>query len=262
MNKIIDFLNNDNEHELILSGYDRQIIDILSDYCGFTYDIISNDTIRIIQHSGNTKFITHNEPIVGGIYLGDSLYLLKETTNVDSSALYTFMSNFKSKISDDMYHFVTLLNSVGKLSILADNKHVIKAMSKYPIIKIKKICNFYIIYVPIENKILIVGLINMMYDAYYVVNMVAYGDTSSMKLSKKYKSNKCVPTCKNITHPFCGNDHGKNNYLYCKNQIQFLQTNGFYEFIINKYRCPDACCQGYHIFRLSSPNNYEIKKSV
>lgn len=262
MDKLISFLNNENEHEIILDTYDNSLISLLADYCGFNYDILGNNNIRIIQHNNNTNFSIHNEPVIGGIYIGDGVYLLKTDNNIDNSALHIFMSNFKSKISDDIYHFITMLNSIGSLKILSDNKHAIKAINKYPNIKVKKVCNFYIIYVPIENKVLVVSLINMMFEAYYIVNMFAYGDTSSLKLSKKFKPNKCINTCKNITNPFCNNDHGKNNYLYCKNQIKFLQTNGFCEFIINKYRCPDPCCQGYHIFRLSSPNNYEIKKSI
>lgn len=262
MNKLIDFLNNETENTIVLNEYDRTAIHLLSDYCGFTYEILGNSNVRIVKHNMSIKFQTFQEPTIGSIYLGDSVYLFKVDNEVDNNALHNFMSHFKSKISDEMYHFITMLNSLNLLEILSENKHAMKSIEKYPTMRVKKICNFYLTYVEIENKILIIGLINMMSKVYFVVNMYAYGNANSLKVSQKFKSNKCSPTCKNSTHPFCTNDHGKKNYLYCNNQVKYLYTNGFYDFIVNRYMCLDPCCQGYHIFRVSSPNNYEIKKSI
>ena len=262
MNKIIDFLNNESENTVILNDCDKSIIHLLSDYCGFTYEILGNLNIRIVKHNTNIKFQSSNDPIPGSIYLGDNVYLLKIDDQADNNVLHIFMSNFKNKISDELYHFITVLNSMNLLEILSENKHAMKSIEKYPTMKVKKICNFYLTYVEIEGKLLIVGLINMISKVYFVVNMYATSNVSSLKVSMKFKSNKCNPACKNSTHPFCTNDHGKRNYLYCNNQVKFLQTHGFYEFIMNRYTCPDVCCQGYHIFKMSSPNNYEIKKSI
>jgi hypothetical protein len=262
MNKIIDFLNNDNESFIITNEYDKTLIHLLSDYCGFTYEILGNSNIRIVKYNKTAKFQISNDPIIGSIYIGDNIYLFKNDDQADNNSLYNFMSNFKNKISDEMYHFITMLNSINALDILYTSKHAIKSIEKYSNMKVKKICNFYLTYAEIDNKLLIVGLINMISKLYFIVNMYACSNVNSLKISLKYKSNKCTPTCKNSTNPFCTNDHGKKNYLYCYNQINHLHTHGFYDFIVNRYTCQDVCCQGYHIFKMSSPNNYEIKKSI
>jgi len=262
MNKLIDFLNNENENLIVLNEYDPHILPLMSDYCGFCYEILGNSNVRVIQHNTGIKFEVLSEPTPGSLYIGDGVYLLKHIDNPTGDALFRFMSNFKSKVSDEMYHFITMLNTLNLLEILSENKHAMKSIEKYPNMKVKKICNFYLTYIEVEQKILIIGLINMMSKVYFVVNMYAFGSINSLKVSKKFKPIKCIPTCKQSTHPFCTNDHGKKNYLYCANQIKYLQTNGFCDFIMNRFMCTDVCCQGYHIFRVSSPNNYDMKKSV
>lgn len=262
MNKLIDFLNNETETLIILNEYNSALLPLLSDYCGFCYEILGNSNVRIMQHNTGVKFQVLSEPTVGSLFIGDGLYLLKIPNDTNTDALFRFMSNFKSKVSDEMYHFITLLNSMNALDILSENKHAMKSIEKYPNMKVKKVCNFYITYIEIELKILVIGLINMISKNYFVVNMYAFGSVNSLKISRKFKTNKCTQSCKHTTHPFCTNDHGKKNYLYCANQVNYLHTHGFCDFIMNRFTCLDPCCQGYHIFRVSSPNNYDIKKSV
>lgn len=262
MNKLIDFLNNEEETLTILNDCDIDLMPLMSDYCGFCYEILGNSSIRVMKHNVATKYQVLSEPVPGCFYVGDNLYVFKVAADISTDALFRFMSNFKTKVSDEMYHFITLLNSVNGLDILSENKHAMKAIEKYPQMKVKKIRNFYLTYVEVENKILVIGLINMIAKVYFVVNMYAFGSVNSLKISKKFKTNKCSPTCKNTTHPFCPNDHGKKNHLYCVNQLEYLYNNGFCDFIMNRFMCPNACCQGYHIFRVSSPNNYDMKKSL
>ena len=41
MNKLIDFLNNENENLIVLNEYDPHILPLMSDYCGFCYEILA-----------------------------------------------------------------------------------------------------------------------------------------------------------------------------------------------------------------------------
>lgn len=260
MDGIIEFLN-DKKQTVLITDYNN-IIGLISEYCVIGYENIGNNKIKIIKHNVDIKYELLREPIPGSLYIGDNLYIHKEYKNSnDNNTLKIFLNNFSKTLSDELYYFLIRLNTVGLLSHILDNKYVIKAINKYPnSMKVKKLKNFYILYVIQDVKILLVGMFNTLNKAYYVLNLHAYNDINTLKIIPKYKYNKCISSCKNFVNPFCHNDHGNNGYLYCRQQLEYLQEFGLCDFLLKKVHCQDYNCQGYHIFKISSPSRMSLCK--